>query len=121
MGTYTEVLLRTKLKYNLESDIESVFNFLFNNGDKPTAIPNHAFFECRNWQRFGRCSYSNFQTFSYINDGYLCSRFDVKVVAKDIDKFLDWIEPYIDKNEQDYVCIGWYWYEKEQQPELVFV
>lgn len=121
MGVYTEVFLRTKLKCNLECDIESVFNFLFNNGDKPTVIPNHVFFECVNWQRFGRCSYSNFQTFSYINDGYLCSRFDVKVVDHDIDKFLEWIEPYIEKNHSDYACVGWTWFKKEQQPELIFV
>jgi len=121
MGAYTEVFLRTKLKCNLNSDIESVFSFLFNNGDKPALIPEHAFFDCCNWHKFGRCSYSNFQTFSYINEGYLCSRFDVKVVDQDIDKFFDWIEPYIDKNEQDSICIGWYWSEKEPQPELVFM
>lgn len=34
MGLYTEILLRTTLKAELDSNTESVLNFLFNNGSE---------------------------------------------------------------------------------------
>jgi hypothetical protein len=43
------------------------------------------------------------------------------MVHDNIDKFIDWIEPYIDKEGEDLACIGWRWFEDDQKPELIFV
>ncbi|MDD9199531.1 hypothetical protein [Aliivibrio sp. S2MY1] len=121
MGLYTEILLRTTLKVELDSNTESVLNFLFNNGSEPTLLPDHVFFGCYNWHMFGRCNDSSFKTISYLNNRHLFSRCDIKMVHDNIDKFIDWIEPYIDKEGEDLACIGWRWFEDDQKPELIFV
>ena len=88
MGLYTEILLRTTLKAELDSNTESMLNFLFNNGSEPTLLPDHVFFGCYNWHMFGRCNDSSFKTISYLNNRHLFSRCDIKMVHDNIDKFM---------------------------------
>lgn len=50
-----------------------------------------------------------------------CLLWLLQLVHDNIDKFIDWIEPYIDKEGEDLACIGWRWFEDDQKPELIFV
>ena len=76
----------------------------------------------------GQCSsfyHIPFATSRYANPnspekkgGYVFSRSDLKNYGGEIAKFLDWVDPYVD--ELPGKCIGWTWYEEEDQPTLIF-
>jgi len=47
----------------------------------------------------------------------LCIRCNLKNYDDEIEKFLDWIHPYLDKQEGDF--LGFYRYEETEQPTLI--
>lgn len=120
MGMYTELLLKCRMISNLNTKVNDVLEFLFNNKEKPNSLPNHEFFTLSRWSLIGRCnSYSHVPSaLNYYEDHYLFSRSDLKNYENEIDLFLDWFNPYIDElNEK---CIGWKWYEENDSPELIY-
>ena len=123
MGMYTEFVLKCEVKDNLPDNVLSVLNFLFNWEDEPNElmIPKHPFFKCQRWRMIGHCSSYYHVPFvsSRFADGYIFSRSDHKNYDGEIDKFLDWIRPYI--AEFPGHCIGWSWYEEEDVPTLIIL
>jgi len=130
MGMYTELVLKCQIKDDLPADVRSVLKYLFKGGDKPLAVlPDHEFFKCPRWDFIGQGSsfyhhpaaLSDYWTGHGDDDnrgGYLFSRSDLKNYDNEIEKFIDWLRPYIDENDEQ--CIGWSWYEEEDQPTLLF-
>lgn len=121
MGMYTELVIKADVKPNIPTIVESVLHYLFNNGDKPEIYPEHKFFTCDRWDMIGSCSshyHIPWATSKYHN-GYLFSRSDIKNYAEEIELFIDWIKPYLDEEEGK--CIGWSWYEEDNEPELLYM
>lgn len=135
MGMYTELVLKCSISEIIPDEVESVLRHLFRNGEEPECIPSHPFFAKPRWSWIGS-SGSFYHTPFAMSDyrqpnneddpggaktyfgGYIFSRSDLKDYDGEIDSFLDWIDPYID--EAPGMCIGWTWYEEEDQPTLIF-
>jgi hypothetical protein len=129
MGMYTELVLKCQIKDDLPDDVRAVLKFLFKEGKEPTVLPDHEFFKCPRWSGIGQGSsfyhhpkaMSDYWTGHGDDDnrgGYIFSRSDLKNYDGEIGHFIDWLMPYIDQDEGD--CIGWEWYEEEEQPTLLF-
>lgn len=123
MGMYTELVLKCEVKKDLPPEVESVLQRLFgnDNDDVPyLPLPPHEFFACGRWSAIGRCSsyyHVPFATSRYA-EGYIFSRSDLKNYEGEIDKFIDWISPYL--KGCDGTCIGWKWYEEDDMPILLY-
>ena len=121
MGMLTELLIKAELKIP-DKSVKDVIDFLFNKGDTPAELPAHPFFYCERWRSIGRSSsyYHHPEVInSFItNHGYLFSRSDLKNYDNEIEKFIDWIMPYV--NEETGKCIGWTWYEDNLSPTMIY-
>lgn len=120
MGTYTELVLKARVKECLPPDVENVLQILFNHvcEDIPT-VPNHPFFACSRWDHIGHVN--SFYHIPWTNSKYahnrIFSRSDLKNYHKEIELFIDWLTPYLDI--EDGTCIGWYWHEDQKVPTLL--
>lgn len=125
MGMYTELVLKCQIKEDAPQEVKDVVNYLFRNQRKPERLPDHAFFSCDRWDFIGKsCSYYHHPgVVNDVNDEFgdisIFSRSDIKNYDGEIESFIDWLKPYIDAPEGQ--CIGWSWYEEEQQPTLIII
>ena len=126
MGMYTELVLKTCIKDDIDDKILSVIMFLFGGGICPTDLPAHSFFDCPRWEVVGRGSSfyhhpRNVSSFCVSCGGgkYLFSRSDLKNYDNEIELFLDWFSPLCEADED--ACVGWYWYESEDRPTLLIM
>lgn len=121
MGMYTELVIKCDLIDDLPDKVVEVLNFLFLEGDEPQNLPDHDFFSLENWSSIGRCSsyYHIPATLNFFDGEYLFSRSDLKNYEYEIDRFIDWISPYIDAEPGN--CIGWEWYENCNEPTLILL
>lgn len=131
MGMYTELVLKCQIKDDAPSEVKEVLKHLFKESGKADVLqlPDHKFFKCPRWDLIGQCSsfyhhpkaLSDYWT-GHGNDdnrgGYLFSRSDLKNYDREIENFLDWLMPYIDEYEGQ--CIGWQWYEEDDEPTLLY-
>lgn len=125
MGTYTELLLKCNLKSNIPKKSLDILNYLFNQSMVikelvPTDLPDHEFFKCSNWTSIGRsCSHYHVpQTFCYFDGSLLFTRFDLKNYDNEIQKFLNWLDQYMDYTEK--TMVGWIFCEECPEPLIVF-
>ena len=121
MGMYTELVLKARVKHDLPADIEAVLQYLFNDAGAGEPLrPHHEFFQCSRWAAIGSCSshyHIPWATSRYAG-GHIFSRSDLKNYEGEIDKFIDWISPYLETSNGD--CIGWGWYEEDAAPTLLY-
>lgn len=124
MGMYTELVLKVRLEKSIPEDVKNILKFLFSDKEEPSIIPDHPFFQCERWQCVGRCSsfYHHPESVSSFNEegsSYaIFSRSDLKNYDSEIGKFIDWLTPYLMHRRK---CIGWTWYEEEQEPTLLYL
>lgn len=126
MGMYTELVLKCSIRDDAPAKVSAVLTFLFKEGKEPAVLPDHEFFKCPRWTGIGSNSsfyhhpkaLSSYFTFDGERGGYLFSRSDLKNYDGEIGHFIDWLMPYID--EEEGFCIGWEWYEEDNQPTLLF-
>lgn len=120
MGTYTELIIKCLIKLDIPIEIHQILDFLFNSSSiLPRNLPDHDFFRCPRWKDIGRCNsyYHIPRTFSYFETPYLFSRSDLKNYDNEIEKFLDWIDSYVDSDLEK--GIGWIFYEGAEKPLLI--
>lgn len=127
MGMYTELVLKCQIKEDAPADVKSVIAHMFCGDDAPEKLPDHPFFGLTRWNFIGSCSsfyhhpeaVNSCPKFDYTESQYIFSRSDIKNYDGEIESFIDWLKPYIDAPEGQ--CIGWSWYEEEQQPTLIII
>jgi hypothetical protein len=121
MGSYTELVLKARVKSIIPDNVEAILNFMFNDAGEPApeTWPDHQFFKCDRWQALGRSNsyYHVPWTNSRYADGYIFSRSDLKNYDDEISHFINWLTQYLDDEPGN--CIGWSWYENEHQPTLL--
>ena len=125
MGMYTELVLKFEISKNLPKDVMQVFEYLFNNGEEPSFIPDHEFFKKSRWFVIGKSSsfyhhpecVKSWCDVDYSDTIYIFSRSDLKDYNNEIQSFVDWAKPYIRPSTGD--CLGWVWYEEEDAPTLI--
>lgn len=139
MGMYTECYINCKLVENLPQDVIDVLKYLFDNPfdeidgkykiDEPSTLPDHKLFRTMRWHLIGKGGsfyHIPFPTskLSLELEGqsfesyYLTSRSDLKNYEGEIELFFDWIMPYIDNHDGEF--IGYSRYEEDDVPVLIF-
>lgn len=127
MGTYTEIFVNVALKADTPAHVLQILN----NPDDAVRLPDHPFFSCDRWDQIltGPCSggsyyfnLNNFYHFRTIDDiskgAGLCLLQDLKNYDNEIDKFFDWIEPYVAGSDFERVHMGHHRYEESEEPTL---
>lgn len=126
MGMYTEIFISTELQ-DVDDTTFAVLNLLFGDGvEEPESLPDHPFFDCDRWRMVGRCASYYFVPRTVkdlwwdeiLNDLYLVSRSDLKAYNGEARLFFDWIMPFVNKPEGEF--IGYTRYEEFDEPTLYF-
>lgn len=102
MGDYTRFFISFRLKPSVP---EEVLNILQARGElEPGAqIPDHPFFKCKRW-RFLFCGNSSYHPgiagteFMFREEWEVTIHSNFKNYDQEIEKFVEWIMPYIDSN-----------------------
>ncbi len=122
---YTELVLKVNLKDETPTEVREILSYLFD-AERPFstlpafALPDHPFFKCDRWRNVGNGSsfYHHPKALSHIDKDYLFSRSDIKNYDEEIEKFLNWLSPYLNEYQRGN-CVGWYWYEEQEYPYLL--
>ena len=131
MGMYTEIYICSEIKDDTPDSVLKVIQYLFDGKQElkdweKLELPAHEFFKTDRWRIIGKCcSYYHipFATsdlrYDEISKSYhLVSRSDLKNYDGEIGLFFDWIMPYLDKYEGEF--IGYSRYEENDEPKLYF-
>lgn len=128
MGCFTEINVNFDLVKDTPKDVIDIMHYLIlsnENETKPSVLPKHEFFECDRWDSVACCSSYYFDRLSNskmeyneISKTYRVSiRTDLKNYDSEIEKFLDWLLPYINSNG----FIGYKRHEDMDNPTLIYI
>ena len=113
MGMYTELVLHIKIKSDVPDDVSEVLEFMFNHAENDDLdndiVPNHNFFKCDRWFMLGGFS-------SYENNKVI-AKSEFKNYDNEIDLFIDWIKPYLNHKDGDF--LGTQCYELDTVPTTI--
>lgn len=128
MGMYTEFVFASELKRDLPSEVEQVLKTMTEGYgfDELSIIPDQDFFKCDRWTMLFTCDSYYFDgktstSFEYDNISksyYLTVRSNLKNYDSEIEKFLQWIKPYLDIYGNKF--LGYYMYEEYESPTLIY-
>lgn len=132
MGMYTEIHFNAELRKDTPEEVIEILKYMVGGDliDDPmndadlTSI--HDLFHCDRWGFMLRCDSYYFSSdtrstlrFDDISKSYfLCIKSNLKNYSGEIEKFIDWIHPYLDEFDGDY--LGHYRYEEDSCPRLIF-
>jgi len=127
MGMYTELHFNTELKEDTPKEVIDILKYMVSDNppDKPPKLPKHELFETPRWEIMLRCDsyYFDADTHSTLRfddiggSHYLCIRTNLKNYDSEIEKFIDWIDPYSDSYIGDFM--GFYRYEETEDPTII--
>lgn len=124
MGMYTEINVCFDLLRDTPKDITEILYCLIEGKDTPPILPNHDFFKCDRWDMVACCNSYYFDgltnskiAFDNISKTYKINiRANLKNYDSEIEKFLDWLKPYIGTEG----FIGYMRYEEWEDPILIY-
>ena len=125
MGMYTELVMGVELRKDVPTQVIETLRFMLGERpDEPTPLPEHPLFGDTRWRHMLLCD-------SYYFDGdtmhafrkdeiadawFLTVRCNLKNYDNEIEKFCDWLEPYM--NTEGFY--GYKRYEEAEVPTLLF-
>lgn len=123
MGMYTELVVCTNIK-NVPEVVE-VLKYMVGQTDRPATLPNHPLFSTSRWEILFTCNSYYFvpcsiAKFEYNEIGrYWCliTRADLKNYDGEIEKFIDWIRPYIENEDKMFAYSR---YEETREPTIYY-
>ena len=124
---YTALSFNSRLKEDVSQKIIEILAYMIGDGeDEPTNLPKHPLFGNTRWRHMLRCDsyYFDADTHSTLryddiaSAWYLCVRSNLKNYDSEIQKFVNWVTPYLDKEDGEF--LGFYRYEENVQPTLLF-
>lgn len=135
MGMYTKINIILPIKNDTSNDIKEILQSMFEGDDiedmkrKQLKLPSHKFFEGnrRIWFPASGGSYyftgtvnSNIKYTSDAGDNQMVLHIDTdfKNYDDEIELFLDWIQPYVDAGQNEF--LGYSRYEETFNPTLYF-
>lgn len=130
MGMYTEVLLKANILTE-DPQVVAVLKHLWQEGPSPETLPAHPLFACARWTALGSGSSFYHHPAAVISvvkieggcadtlDWYVFIRVDLKNYEEEVEKFFDWIMPYVHDGAGQ--TVGYSWYEEERDPSLIHV
>jgi hypothetical protein len=126
MGMYTQLHFAAKLRKDVPAEVVEVLRFMARGTEGAPQTPDHPLFSTERW----RCLFT-MDSYYFDADTRSTMRFDgvlgawllnvqsnVKNYDGEIEKFLDWIDPYLAKYPGDF--LGYSRYEETEQPTLIF-
>ena len=131
MSMYTEIYVKVVLKENVDDNVINILKYMLGIDDvelEDLTIPSHSLFTTNNWHYMLRSGgyyhipyvVSLFEYNDISENYYLVVRSDFKNYQGEIEKFFDWIAPYIEK-DGDKTFIGYSLYEEDDEPKLYYV
>lgn len=129
MGMYTEFVFASELKKETPEEIINILKDMVNGNSYNTySIPNHEFFKCDRWKCLftGDSYYFDGGTMSKITYDditktyFLTVRSNLKNYDSEIERFLDFIYPYLDEKYDTSDFLGYYRYEENREPDLIY-
>jgi len=126
MGMYTEFHFNVELKQNAPRSVIEVLEYMLGTREKRPELPDHPLFATSRWRimlqmdsyYFDADTYSTLRFDEISNAYYLCVRCNLKNYDNEIELFINWINPYIDAFEDDF--LGFSRYEETESPKLIF-
>ena len=125
MGMYTEINICFDLIKNVSKDVVDILYYLINGVSVSfTELPEHDFFKCDRWNMIACCdsyyfdgSTNSKMIFDGISDTWKINiRANLKNYDNEIEKFLNWLKPYIETKG----FIGYKRYEECEEPVLIY-
>ena len=129
MGMYTEFHFNSSLRDDVPKEVLDILHYMLGEWDDdttPPETPDHSMFATSRW-RFMLCMssyYFDADTSSTLRfddisgQYYLCIRCSLKNYDGEIQKFCDWMCPYLDKFDGEF--LGFLRYEETEFPTLIF-
>jgi len=125
---YTQLHLAVELKKDTPKEVIEMLEWLIDKrkeGEQPQT-PNHSFFGCERWKwmfwmdsyYFNAPSHSIFKYDDISKQYILFIQSNLKNYNSEIEWFLDWIMPYVDALEGEF--LGYHRYEEELKPTLIY-
>lgn len=130
MGMYTELVCAFELKKDTPEKVIETLKYMLDYSDEDIKTPDHELFKTHRWEFMLRSDsyYFTGTTDSSmrkddIADSYIVNvRCNLKNYDDEIEKFLDWIKPYISKDYmEEREFIGYSRYEEAERPTLIYV
>ena len=124
MGMYTEFFYRAEIRKNVPENVREVLKFLCAGAPRPPGdLPDHEFFQCSRWEDVAVMGSAYFISrepiFRDTGNAYeLAIHSNMKNYGGEIQKFVDWVDPYVRAIRGDF--LGYSLYEESNQPEMFF-
>lgn len=127
MGMYTEFHFNSELKEDVPESVLAVLRYMLpsDNEQPEPPLPDHPFFKCERWRMLLTMDsyYFDADTHSTLRldhdeSYYLCVRSNLKNYDNEINRFVDWITPYLDKFGGEF--LGFKRYEEIEVPTLLY-
>ena len=126
MGMYTELHFNAELKKDTPEEVIETLRKMVN-GAAIENPPDHELFQTSRWSFMLCCDsyYFSSDTHSTLRfdeiskSWFLCIRSNLKNYGGEIEKFIDWIHPYLDELEGEH--LGHMRYEEDMLPSLILM
>lgn len=131
MGMYTEFVFAIELKKETPKDVINVLKYMteeeLTEDIKIESLPKHSFFDTRRWEGLFISDSDCFDgitntilKFDPLTESYcLTVRSNLKNYDNEIDKFIDWIKPYVEGSW--YKFLGYKRNEENKEPKLIYL
>ena len=129
MGMYTEIIFGAGLKENPPEDVVTVIQKMVNGEELDEQSPDHPFFKSeRPWLLRSGGSYyfpgtvePKFWFDTISNRWFLHFRTNIKNYDSEIEKFIDWIKPYIEQGVGERNFFAIVTYEEASEPTIYYL
>lgn len=126
---FTEFHFNVGLVQDVPNNILDILRFMISEDrekdESLLELPSHPLFDTTKWKWMLLCDsrYFSAETISTLykanlgKDYYLCIRCNLKNYDNEIEKFVDWVNPYIDAKPNAF--LGFSRYEKSENPDII--
>jgi hypothetical protein len=125
MGMYTEFHFNSELKPDTPTEVMDILEFMLKEKNEPPKLPEHEFFKCERWEMLFTCDSAYFDSRMHsqlvkhdILGTTLNIRSNLKNYDQEIQKFISWVTPYLNKHSGEF--LGFYRYEESERPTLIY-
>lgn len=126
MGMYTEFHFNSELKSNCPTQVIDILRYMLGDKEESPALPDHPIFKTDRWRHmlrtdsyyFDADTHSTLRYDDIAEAHFLCIRCNLKNYNGEIEKFVDWIDPYLDKMAGEF--LGFSRYEETETPTLLY-
>lgn len=131
MGMYTQLHYNARLKEDTPKEVLNILKFMTVHRDQPTddrEVPDHELFQTQRWPyilTMGSAYFAAEPHSRLIEEDYgdwrairLNVNSNIKNYDNEIEKFVDWIDEYVDAPPG--VWLGYKRYEEDNEPTLIY-